>query len=138
MSLLTSAQFAEQHGLKAKGRMLGAAVAGVEAEVMGIGPIPAVTKLLKQTNTKVSDLDQFEINEAFGSQVLASIRALGIPEEIVNPNGGAIALGHPLGATGARIAAHLVNALGKKGGGLGVATMCVGGGQGYAALFEVY
>ncbi|MEK6984901.1 MAG: thiolase family protein [Candidatus Thermoplasmatota archaeon] len=138
MSLLTSAKFAEQHGLKPKARILGAAVAGVEAEVMGIGPIPAVTKLLKQTNTKVSDLDHFEINEAFGSQVLASIRALGVPEEIVNPNGGAIALGHPLGATGTRIASHILNSLGAKGGGLAVETMCVGGGQGYAVLFEVY
>ena len=105
---------------------------------MGIGPIPAVKKLLKQTNTKVSDLKQFEINEAFASQVLASIRELGVPEDIVNPEGGAIALGHPLGATGARIAAHLVNAVHRKGGGLAVETMCVGGGQGFAILWEVY
>jgi acetyl-CoA acyltransferase len=138
MALLTSRAFAEQHGLKPKARIVGAAVAGVEPEVMGIGPIPAVRKLLKQTNTKVSDLDQFEINEAFASQVLASIRDLGVPEDIVNPNGGAIALGHPLGATGARIAAHLVNHLHKKGGGLAVETMCVGGGQGFAILWEVY
>lgn len=138
MSLITSAKFAQEHSLEPKGRILGAAVAGVEAEIMGVGPIPAVTKLLKQTNTKVSDLDHFEINEAFGSQVLASIRALGVPDEIVNPEGGAIALGHPLGATGTRIAAHILNSLGKKGGGLAVETMCVGGGQGYAVLFEVY
>ena len=114
------------------------AVAGVEPEVMGIGPIPAVKKLLKQTNTKLTDLKQFEINEAFASQVLASIRELGVPEDIVNPNGGAIALGHPLGATGARIAAHLVNSVHRKGGGLAVETMCVGGGQGFAILWDVY
>ncbi|HET6399276.1 MAG TPA: thiolase family protein, partial [Candidatus Thermoplasmatota archaeon] len=96
MALLTSSRFAEQHSLKPKARVLGAAVAGVEPEVMGIGPIPAVRKLLAQTGVKVDDLAQFEINEAFASQVLASIRELGVPEEIVNPNGGAIALGHPL------------------------------------------
>ncbi|MCA1819019.1 MAG: acetyl-CoA C-acyltransferase [Thermoplasmatota archaeon] len=138
MSLVTSARFAEEHGLEPKARILGAAVAGVAPEVMGIGPIPAVQKLLKQTGVKLEDVDQFEINEAFASQVLASIRALGVPEDIVNPNGGAIALGHPLGATGARIAAHILNNLGKKGGGLAVETMCVGGGQGFALLFEVY
>jgi acetyl-CoA acyltransferase len=138
MGLVTSRRFAEEHGLKPKARIVGAAVAGVEPEVMGIGPIPAVKKLLKQTNTKVADLKQFEINEAFASQVLASIRELGVPEDLVNPNGGAIALGHPLGATGARIAAHLVNSVHRKGGGLAVETMCVGGGQGFAILWDVY
>jgi acetyl-CoA acyltransferase len=138
MGLMASKKFAEEHGLKPKARIVGAAVAGVEPEVMGIGPIPAVKKLLKQTNTKVTDLKQFEINEAFASQVLASIRELGVPEDIVNPNGGAIALGHPLGATGARIAAHLVNSVHRKGGGLAVETMCVGGGQGFAILWDVY
>jgi acetyl-CoA acyltransferase len=138
MSLVASARFAEEHGLEPKARILGAAVAGVEPEVMGIGPIPAVQRLLKQTGVRVDELDQFEINEAFASQVLASIRALGVPEDIVNPNGGAIALGHPLGATGTRIAAHILNNLGRKGGGLAVETMCVGGGQGFALLFEVY
>jgi acetyl-CoA acyltransferase len=138
MSLITSARFASEHSLEPKARILGAAVAGVEPEVMGIGPIPAVRKLLKQANVAVEDLDHFEINEAFSSQVLASIRELGIPEAIVNPEGGAIAIGHPLGATGTRIAAHILNALGRKGGGLAVETMCVGGGQGFAVLYEVY
>ena len=138
MGLVTSRTFAESHGLKPKARIVGAAVAGVEPEVMGIGPIPAVRKLLKQTNTRVADLKQFEINEAFASQVLASIRELGVPEDIVNPEGGAIALGHPLGATGARIAAHLVDAVHRKGGGLAVETMCVGGGQGFAILWDVF
>ncbi|MES2155226.1 MAG: thiolase family protein [bacterium] len=138
MSLVTSAKFAQEHSLEPKAAILGASVAGVEPEVMGIGPIPAVRRLLKQTGVKVADLAQFEINEAFGSQVLASIRELGIPEDIVNPNGGAIALGHPLGATGTRIASHILNNLGRKGGGLAIETMCVGGGQGYAILFEVY
>jgi acetyl-CoA acyltransferase len=134
MALVTSKMFAQQHGLKPKARVLGAAVAGVEPEVMGIGPVPAVRKLLDQTGVSMDDIAQFEINEAFASQVLASIRELGVPEDIVNPNGGAIALGHPLGATGGRIAAHLINAL--KPGQLGIETMCVGGGQGYALLLE--
>lgn len=138
MSLIVSGKFAQQHGLKPRARILGASVAGVEPEVMGIGPIPAVKRLLKQTGKSVQDLDQFEINEAFGSQVLASIRELGVPEDIVNPNGGAIALGHPLGASGTRIAAHILNNLHRKGGGLAVETMCVGGGQGFAMLLEVY
>lgn len=138
MSLIVSKQFADQHGLKPKARILGAATAGVAPEVMGIGPIPAVRKLLKQTGKKVSDLKQFEINEAFASQVLASIRDLGVPEDLVNPNGGAIAIGHPLGASGTRIAAHILNNLHRKGGGLAVETMCVGGGQGFAMLLEVY
>jgi acetyl-CoA acyltransferase len=138
MALVTSRAFAEEHGLAPRARIVGAAVAGVEPEVMGIGPIPAVTKLLKQTDTRISDLKQFEINEAFASQVLASIRALGVPEEVVNPNGGAIALGHPLGATGARIASHIVNNLSRQGGGLAVETMCVGGGQGFAILWDVF
>jgi acetyl-CoA acetyltransferase len=133
-----SAKFADEHGLKPRARLLGAAVAGVEPEVMGIGPIPAVTKLLKQTGKKLTDLKQFEINEAFAAQVLASIRALGVPEDLVNPNGGAIALGHPLGASGTRIAAHILNNLHRKGGGLAVETMCVGGGQGFAMMLEVY
>jgi acetyl-CoA acyltransferase len=137
MTLMVSARFAKEHGLKPKARVVGAAIAGVEPEVMGIGPIPAVQRLLRQTDTKMSDVKQFEINEAFASQVLASIRALQVPEAIVNPEGGAIALGHPLGATGARIAAHLVNAVGRKGGGLAIETMCVGGGQGFALLFDV-
>ncbi|HLF16411.1 MAG TPA: thiolase family protein [Candidatus Thermoplasmatota archaeon] len=137
MALVTSARFAKEHGLKPRARILGAAVAGVEAEVMGIGPVPAVRRLLKQSDVGVDDLAQFEINEAFASQVLASIRELRVPEDIVNPNGGAIALGHPLGATGARIASHVLNHLGAKGGGLAVETMCVGGGQGYALLLEV-
>ncbi len=137
MALVTSERFAREHGLKPKARILGAAVAGVEAEVMGIGPIPAVRRLLKQTDVDLDEVGQFEINEAFASQVLASIRDLGVPEDIVNPNGGAIALGHPLGATGTRIAAHLLNHLGRKGGGLAIETMCVGGGQGYALLLEV-
>jgi len=138
MSLLTSRAFAEEHGLEPRGRILGAAVAGVEPEAMGVGPVPAVRKLLQQTEVSLDDIDHFEINEAFASQVLASTRELGVPEDIVNPDGGAIALGHPLGATGTRIAAHILNALHERGGGLAVETMCVGGGQGYALLFEVY
>ncbi len=138
MALLTSDDYANEHGLKPRARVVGAAVAGVEPEVMGIGPIPAVRKLLKQTGVSLDDIKQFEINEAFASQTLASIRELGVPEDIVNPNGGAIALGHPLGATGGRIAAHIINNLSRQGGGYAIETMCVGGGQGYAIMFEVF
>ncbi len=138
MAMLTSEDYAKEHGLEARARVVGAAVAGVEPEVMGIGPIPAVRKLLKQTGVNLDDIKQFEINEAFASQTLASIRELGVPEEIVNPNGGAIALGHPLGATGGRIAAHILNNVRRQGGGYAIETMCVGGGQGYAIMFEVY
>ncbi len=138
MAMLTSEHYANEHGLKPRARVVGAAVAGVPAEVMGIGPIPAVQKLLKQTGISLDEIKQFEINEAFASQTLASIRELGVPEEIVNPNGGAIALGHPLGATGGRIAAHIINNLHRNGGGYAIETMCVGGGQGYAIMFEVF
>ncbi|MGB0652795.1 MAG: thiolase family protein [Thermoplasmatota archaeon] len=137
-AMMTSRAYAEEHSLTPKARIVGSAVVGLEAEIMGMGPVPAVQKLLKSTGVGLDEVKQFEINEAFASQALASIRELGVPEEIVNPHGGAIALGHPLGATGGRIAAHLVHSLAAKGGGYGIETMCVGGGQGYALLFEVY
>ncbi len=135
--LVTSRSFAEEHSLPVKAVVKGAAVTGVAPEIMGIGPITAVRRLQQRTGFRYDELAQFEINEAFAVQALACIRDLGVPEHIVNPHGGAIALGHPLGATGARIAAHLVNHLHAKGGGLAVETMCVGGGQGYALLLDV-
>ncbi len=137
-TLVTSQAFAEEHGLKVKATVEGAAVAGVAPESMGIGPIPAVQRLQERTGFAYDDLDMFEINEAFAAQALACVRQLGVPEELVNQQGGAIALGHPLGATGARIAAHIVNQLGASGGGKAVETMCVGGGQGYALLWNVH
>jgi acetyl-CoA acetyltransferase len=104
---------------------------------MGIGPVPAVRKLLERTGVAIADLDLVELNEAFASQSLAVVRDLGLDEEKVNVNGGAIAIGHPLGMSGARLTVTLLHELRRRGGRYGVATMCVGVGQGQAALFEV-
>jgi 3-oxoadipyl-CoA thiolase len=114
----------------------GSAVAGVDPRVMGIGPIPAVRKLLARTGVAAGDLDLIELNEAFASQSLAVVRELGLDEERVNVNGGAIALGHPLGMSGARLVVSLAHELRRRGGRYGLATLCVGVGQGQAALFE--
>ncbi len=103
---------------------------------MGIGPIPAVRRLLKRANVELSDIDIVELNEAFAAQSLAVVRTLGVDEERLNPHGGAIALGHPLGCSGARIIATLVNDLQTLDKRLGIATLCVGGGQGLATLIE--
>ena len=112
------------------------AVAGVDPRVMGIGPIPAVRKLLERTGIDVGDLDLVELNEAFASQSLAVVRELGLDEEKVNVNGGAIALGHPLGMSGARLVVSLLHELRRREGRYGLATLCVGVGQGVATLFE--
>jgi acetyl-CoA acetyltransferase family protein len=123
-------------GVEPLGTFVASAVAGVDPRVMGIGPIPAVRKLLERTGLSVDDLDLVELNEAFASQSLAVCRELGLDEEKVNVNGGAIALGHPLGMSGARLVVSLLHELRRRGGRYGVATMCVGVGQGQAALFE--
>lgn len=136
MSVIMSADDAAALGLRPLARLVQAAVVGVDPEVMGIGPVPAVRKLLDLTGMSVDDIDLFEINEAFASQALYSQRELGIPDEKFNVNGGAIAIGHPLGATGARIAADLFAELERRQARYGVISMCVGGGQGMAALFE--
>jgi acetyl-CoA C-acetyltransferase len=115
----------------------GSASAGVDPRVMGVGPIPAVRRLLDRTGLAVSDIDLVELNEAFASQSVEVVRELGLDPERVNVNGGAIALGHPLGMSGARLVVSLVHELRRRGGGLGLATLCVGVGQGQAALFEV-
>ncbi|MDQ0270412.1 thiolase family protein [Cytobacillus purgationiresistens] len=109
---------------------------GVSPEIMGIGPVPAIKKLLERTGVTLDEIDLFEVNEAFASQALAVQRELGIDADKLNINGGAIALGHPLGATGARIVVTLMHALSKKGGKYGIASLCVGGGQGMAILIE--
>jgi 3-oxoadipyl-CoA thiolase len=114
----------------------GGAVAGVDPRVMGIGPIPAVRKLLARTGISAAELDLIELNEAFASQSLAVVRELGLDEERVNVNGGAIALGHPLGMSGARLVVSLAHELRRRDGRYGLATLCVGVGQGQAALFE--
>jgi 3-oxoadipyl-CoA thiolase len=118
------------------GRFVGSAVAGVDPRVMGIGPVSAVHKLLERTGLAVGDLDLVELNEAFASQSLAVIRELGLDDEKVNVNGGAIAMGHPLGMSGARLVVSLLHELRRRDGRYGLATLCVGVGQGQAALFE--
>jgi 3-oxoadipyl-CoA thiolase len=134
--VIASEERAEALGAEPLGRFVGSAVAGVDPRVMGIGPIPAVRKLLERTGISVDELDLVELNEAFASQSLAVIRELGLDPEKVNVNGGAIALGHPLGMSGARLVVSLLHELRRRGGRYGLATLCVGVGQGQAALFE--
>ena len=123
-------------GAEPLGAFVGSAVAGVDPRVMGIGPVPAVSKLLERAGIGVEELDLVELNEAFASQSLVVIRELGLDPERVNVNGGAIALGHPLGMSGARLVVSLLHELRRRGGRYGLATLCVGVGQGQAALFE--
>ena len=136
--LLMSSERAKSLKLKPLARFITFATAGVEPDVMGVGPIKAVPKALKRAGLSMNDLALIEFNEAFAAQVVAVIRDLHMPEDKVNVNGGAIALGHPLGATGAKLTTQLVHELGKRGGGIGLVTMCIGGGMGAAGLFEVY
>jgi len=134
--VIASEEKARELGIEPLGAFVGSAVAGVDPRVMGIGPVPAVRKLLERTGIGVEELDLVELNEAFASQSLAVVRELGLDEEKVNVNGGAIAIGHPLGMSGARLTVTLLHELRRRGGRYGVATMCVGVGQGQAALFE--
>ncbi len=134
--VIMSLEKAKQLGLKPLARIHAMAVAGCAPELMGMGPVPAVTKVLKRAGLKVSDIDIVELNEAFASQGLAVLRELGIDRKKVNPNGGAIALGHPLGCSGARIMATLVNDLFTYDKKWGLETMCIGGGQGAACVIE--
>jgi len=136
--LLASERAAARHGLKPMVRIVGAATAGVPPRVMGIGPAPATKKLLERHGLKVADVQVFELNEAFAAQALAVTRQLGLADDAahVNPNGGAIALGHPLGASGARIVLTAARQLVATGGRYAVATMCIGVGQGIALLVE--
>jgi 3-oxoadipyl-CoA thiolase len=127
---------AEELGARPLGRFVASAVAGVDPRYMGIGPVPAVRKLLARAGIDVGELDLVELNEAFASQSLEVIRELGLDPERVNVNGGAIALGHPLGMSGARLVVSLLHELGRRGGRYGLATLCVGVGQGQAAIFE--
>ena len=128
---------AESLGITPLARFVTFAAAGVEPDVMGVGPIKAVPKALRLAGMSLADIDLIEFNEAFASQILASMRELGMPEDRVNVNGGAIALGHPLGATGAKLTTQLIHELKRRGGGRGLVTMCVGGGMGAAGIFEV-
>ena len=134
--VIASENRARDLGVEPLGAFVGSAVAGVDPRVMGIGPIPAVRKLLERTGVAASDLDLVELNEAFASQSLAVVRELRLDEEKVNVNGGAIALGHPLGMSGARLVVSLLHELRRRDGRYGLATLCVGVGQGVAALLE--
>jgi acetyl-CoA C-acetyltransferase len=134
--VIASAAKAEELGSEPLGSFGGSAVAGVDLRGMGIGPVPAVSKLLDRLGVEPGELDLVELNEAFASQSLAVVRELGLDEERVNVNGGAIALGHPLGMSGARLVVSLLHELRRRDGRYGLATLCVGVGQGVAALFE--
>jgi 3-oxoadipyl-CoA thiolase len=134
--VIASADRARALGVEPLGTFRGSAVAGVDPAVMGIGPVPAVRKLLDRSGLAVDEIDLVELNEAFASQSVAVIRELGLDPESVNVNGGAIAIGHPLGMSGARLVVTLLHELRRRAGRYGVATMCVGVGQGQAALFE--
>jgi 3-oxoadipyl-CoA thiolase len=134
--VIASEQKARELGIEPLGTFLGSAAAGVDPRVMGIGPIPAVQKVLARTGVDVAALDLVELNEAFASQSLVVVRELGLDPEKVNVNGGAIALGHPLGMSGARLVVSLLHELRRRNGRYGLATLCVGVGQGQAALFE--
>ncbi|WP_370302082.1 acetyl-CoA C-acyltransferase family protein [Pseudooceanicola sp.] len=134
--VLASATAAEKAGLKPRARVLGYAHAGVRPEVMGVGPIPAVRNLMKRTGLSVADFDVIESNEAFAAQAIAVNRELGLNTDRVNPNGGAIALGHPVGATGAIITVKALYELERIGGSKALITMCIGGGQGIALAIE--
>jgi len=136
--LMMTRERADELGLTPLARFVMFASAGVEPDVMGIGPIAAVPKALKRAGLTIRDIDLIEFNEAFASQVVAVVRELGMPEDRVNVNGGAIALGHPLGATGAKLTTQLVHELRRRGGGMGLVTMCIGGGMGAAGILEVY
>lgn len=137
MTVIMSREDADAHGFTPLAQFVQAAVVGVPSEIMGIGPVPAIRKLLNKVGMTVSDIDLFEINEAFASQAYYSQHELGIPDGKLNVNGGAIALGHPLGATGARIASDLFAEMNRRGAEYGVVSMCVGGGQGMAGLFKL-
>jgi acetyl-CoA acyltransferase len=137
MTLITSRDFADEHGLEVLTEVGNHNVAGVEPEVMGIGPVPAVRGLLDRTNREIAEYDLVELNEAFASQCLYCQRELGIDDDIYNVNGGAIAIGHPLGASGARLPVTLIHEMRKRDAERGIATECVGFGQGAAIEFTL-
>jgi acetyl-CoA C-acetyltransferase len=134
--VVMSRKKAEELGLKPLAVVKANASAGVAPEVMGIGPVEAVKKVLKKTNMKMDDMDLIEANEAFASQSLAVGKDLGFDKEKLNVNGGAIALGHPIGASGARIVVTLLHEMKRRNSKSGLATLCIGGGQGVASIFE--
>jgi acetyl-CoA acyltransferase len=134
--LVVSEKVVKELGLKPIARMVSYAVAGVEPSLMGIGPVEAIPKALKQAGLKLEDIDQFELNEAFAAQALAVVKEVGIDPAKLNPNGGAIALGHALGSTGGRLSVQILNEMKRQNQKYGMVTACVGGGQGVAGIFE--
>jgi len=136
--LVMSRQRADELGLKPLATYRSYALAGVEPEIMGVGPVEAIPRALRMAGLTIDDVDLFEINEAFASQCVHIIRQLGIDESLVNVNGGAIALGHPLGCTGCKLTVTLLHELRRRGGGIGVVSMCIGGGMGAAGVWEVH
>jgi acetyl-CoA acyltransferase len=136
--VLMNREKAEAEGIAPLARLITYAVAGIDPDIMGVGPIVAIPKALKKAGMTLDQIDLFEFNEAFAAQALAVARELELDLSKVNVNGGAIALGHPLGATGSKLATQLIHELRKRGGGIGMVTMCVGGGMGAAGIFEVY
>jgi acetyl-CoA C-acetyltransferase len=134
--MLASGSYAQSHGLAPLGRLIAYSHAGVEPRIMGIGPVPAVRKVLDRAGLKVDEIDVFEVNEAFAAQALAVIRELGLPPERTNPNGSGISLGHPIAATGAILVVKALYELRRTAGRYALVTMCIGGGQGIAAIFE--
>ena len=134
--LVMSEEKARDLGLKPMARIIASTVAAIRPEIMGLGPIPAIQALLKQTGMTIDDVDIVEINEAFAAQIVPCKEDLGIPEDKLNPFGGAIALGHPFGMTGARIMTTLINGLRSLDGTYGIESMCVAGGMGQAMLIE--
>ena len=134
--VIASEQFARSRGLKALGRLVSWGVAGVDPAVMGIGPVPASRIALAKAGLSMADMDLIEVNEAFAAQTCAVERELSLPREKLNVHGGAIALSHPLAASGARITAHLLHALRDRGKRYGLGTACIGGGQGIAVVVE--
>ena len=135
-TLVMSREKADELGLEQLGVMRSFVVVGVDPAVMGIGPAVAIPKACEKAGISVDDVEVFEINEAFASQAVYCVRELGIDPERVNPNGGAIALGHPLGCTGAKLTATLLHEMKRRGSRYGVVSMCIGGGMGAAAVFE--
>jgi len=134
--VVASADAVAAQNLKPRARVVGYAVAGVEPSLFGLGPVPAITKLLASTGMSLNEIDVVEINEAFAAQILACERALGLDRERLNPQGGAIALGHPLGSSGSRIVVSMLGHLERTGGRYGIASLCIGVGQGAAMLIE--
>ena len=135
-TVLVSKRKLETLGLKPMARMVGFAVAGVPAGIMGIGPVPAIKKVLAQTGLSLADIGLIELNEAFSAQALSVIKALGLNPDLINVNGGAIALGHPLGCTGAKLTATLLHEMRRRSVRYGIVSMCIGGGMGAAGVFE--